>query len=1062
MHPPLPVARGKREEAERLEAASSAPPPGHTQNRLFVRDATTGRRFLIDSGADVSVIPGTASINNKLSELKLYAANGTVIPTYGYRVLDLDLGLRRKFQWPFFVAKTSKGILGADFLKNFNLLIDLKNQKLIDNNTKLSTKGSISAISQTDCISTVNSQNSISKLLKNFSDITKPKLIPTEPKHQVKHYIQTTNGPPLFCKARRLDREKLEIAKKEFNFMLENNIIKPSKSQWASPIHLTTKKNGQWRVCGDYRRLNDRTIPDRYPIPRIEDVHHILENKKIFSKIDLHQAFYQIPIAPEDREKTAVITPFGLYEFNYMPFGLRNAPSSFQRFINEVLRDFDFCFAYLDDILIASPSKEEHQKNILQVLKKLDEFGLKINLEKSQFESNEINFLGFKISSEGLKPDPEKVEAILKQKPPKTIKELRTFLGMLNFYRRHMKNAADDQALLNEYLKGATKNDKREVKWTEEALQKFEKCKKTLSEETLLTIPSKDLPISLFVDASNFAVGASLNQLQNETWRPISFFSKKLNATQQKYSAYDRELLAIYLAIKNFRHLIEGRDFTIYTDHKPLIFAFKQKNEKASPRQLRQLQFISEFTTNIVHIKGEENTVADNLSRIEEIKEISPINYSEIAKDQDSDQELQNLIKNNKSLKFEKCLTTCGETLWCDTSQNNIRPYIPGKFRRKIFENFHNFSHPGIKATTKLITQKFIWEGMKKDINQWSQACINCQKNKVTRHTKTSLGTFDEPDERFSIVHLDLIGPLPPSENKAYCLTCIDRFTSWMEVIPLTGITAEEVANEFFKNWIARFGTPSKIITDQGRQFESNLFRCLANKFGIKLQHTTPYHPQSNGKVERLHRTLKVALKAANNIRWTETLPTVLLGLRAVLPQDSQHSTAEMLYGKPIKLPGEFFIKNQNPSDENNLISKLHTQMEQLRPVSVRNRTSQNIFVHKDLPTCTHVFVRVDRVKKPLEPAYEGPYGVVERTDKYYKLNIKGKLTNISLDRLKPAYTLAPEDTSSTSQKPPQGEEKKKEDTTPQPNTNPEEIKTRSGRRVKFPTKYKDMCKFSE
>ncbi|GFW42862.1 transposon Tf2-6 polyprotein [Trichonephila clavipes] len=517
-----------------------------------------------------------------------------------------------------------------------------------------------------------------------------------------------------------------------------------------------------------------------------------------------------------------------------MSFGLRNAPSTFQRFINEVLFGLEFVFPYLDDILVASET-EEHKTHLKLVFDRLQKHGLRVNISKSTLGVTHLEFLGYLITPEGSKPLPEKVDAILSYKLPETIRDLRTFLGLINFYRRYLKDAAKNQAILHEYLKGSKKNDKTKILWTEEAKENFEKCKQDLAKATLLSFPDPDLQLALFTDASNFAIG-SVSQ-------------------------------ANYICLSS-------------------------KNEKASPRQLHHLQYISQFSTNICHIKGQDNLVADAFSRIEAI---TVIDYDTIADKQTQDAELQQLMRSNSSVKFKSCTLPSGKTLWCDISTSNIRPYIPKQFRQQIFQQIHGFSHTGIRSTIKLMTEKFIWPNMKQEIREWTRKCIPCQKCKVHRHTKSKFGEYEVPDTRFSVIHIDLIGPLPPSQGMTFCMTCIDRFSCWMEAVPLPDCKAETASKAFYEHWVCRFGVPGKIITDQGRQFESQLFRSLAAICGAKVAHATSYHPQCNGKVERLHRTLKGAIKAHNNIKWTDTLPTILLGLRTALRPDTNHTIAQMV-----------------------------------------------------------------------------------------------------------------------------------------------------------------------
>ncbi|GBO07007.1 Retrovirus-related Pol polyprotein from transposon 412 [Araneus ventricosus] len=279
----------------------------------------------------------------------------------------------------------------------------------------------------------------------------------------------------------------------------------------------------------------------------------------------------------------------------------------------------------------------------------------------------------------------------------------------------------------------------------------------------------------------------------------------------------------------------------------------------------------------------------------------------------------------------------------------------------------------------------------------------------MNRHTRAQIATYKEVDDRFSVIHIVIIGPFPTSKGKTYCLTCIHRFTCWIEVIPLGNVTAETIAREFLDHWISRFGMPYRVITDQGSQFRSELFKNIGVICGYKVCTATAYHPQCNGKIERIHRTLKAAIRAHYSIKLTQTLSKVLLGLRSALRDDTNYTIAQMVYGQPNRLPGEFFEKQKSILYTDTFAKELRKQMELLKPLDTRRHPSKKIFVHKDLYTCTHVFIRINRVRKPLEPPYDGPFSVVRRHDKYFAVTIKGKDINISIDRLKPAYLLLTE-----------------------------------------------------
>ena len=1061
---------------------------------LHVTDELTGQKWLVDGGALLSIIPPTPQQRLKgpiNSELK--AANGTNIDCYGNVTKTIQIG-KQQFLFDFVVADVKSRILGADFLAQFYLAPNHRDALLINLQDYSTLPAEHARGFRSNPINFVSQGNDpYYKLLDQYPEITTPSFTVKEPKHGVSHHIPTTCSP-IQSRARRLDPEKLAVAKAELDKLVELGICYRGKSEWSSPLLVTTKPNGGWRVCGDYRRLNHATTDDRYPVRSIQDFTAELHGKVIFSKIDLMKGYHQIPVAPEDVGKTAVITPFGLYIFPRTPFGLKNAGQDFQRLMDSILGDLPRVYCYIDDILVASESVEQHVEDLKQVFETLAANGLVIQRSKCVLGASSLEFLGYTVDSKGIAPLPDRVAAIRAATPPTTVKELQRFLGMIGYYRRFIPKAALHLFHLFDALKGKPKS----LQWTPDCQASFNAIKEALASAALLFHPRPGAQLALTTDASNLAVGGVLEQRGPLGWEPLAFYSSKLKPNERLWPPYDRELLGAFKGIRHFKQLVEGRNFTLYTDHQSLIPSLSKKTDPQTARQTYQLSCISEYTTDIRYVQGKANLVADALSRPNEEPgdDVSSINtvtsasdarnpvetpnfldnttsntsssiqktfaaatassgssiaapnssstneqhkrasaakselavadlnciiasvgdmgidWVEVARQQPLDPELRQLRSSPRtSLSFES--VDIGQAnLVVDKSNGPIRPYIPFAFRKRVFDLVHGLGHPGVARTRKMLCDKFVWPSIREDVSKWARECLECQRSKVTRHTVPPIGTFEIPTRRFEHIHVDIV-TLPLSNGFKYLLTAVDRFTRWPMAIPMVDISAESVLDAFSHGWVQLFGVPSTMTTDRGSQFSSALFQQLVKTWNVKHVMTTPYHPEANGLVERLHRRLKealIALGAEEPSQWFWKLPCVLLAIRTTVKPDIGASPADLVFGEGLAVPGEA-LPSTAPSDDalqrqrEAALADLRLEVARMVPTQTSTHRMPQVHLPQHLDTCTHIFVRRGGVQSTLASPYVGPFRVISRNAHNFRFAVPGRPhETVSISRVKPAF----------------------------------------------------------
>ena len=803
------------------------------------------------------------------------------------------------------------------------------------------------------------------------------------------------------------ERRALEVWVQD---QLDKGFIVPSQSLTCAPVFFVPKKDGGIRLCTDYRKLNAITERNAFPIPLIDEVlENIRRHKpKIFTKLDLKSAFTNLSIHGDDRWKTAFSTHLGLYEYVRMPFGLANAPPMWQAFISDTLKSFlgKICEVYIDDIIIYSRSPEEHTEHVRAIMEVLRSRGLVLSNSKCAFDVFEVDFLGLNLSTEGIKRDPVKNEAILQWKLPPSSKNLSSFLGFANFYRRWIPDFAGKTSRLYEI---AASKDKL-ITWTDSLKLDFEQIKQEFRENEILVWPRAKKQFIMVTDGSETAVGGCLFQglddylpkagekLDYERLCPVACYSRKLREAEYNYPIHDKELLAIMVALGNWRHWLIATDIPvcIYTDHKNLTY-FLQKS-KLNRRQLRWSEVLADYNIVIRHLPGREN-VADPLTRKAEYQ-LSP----------------EELMKYETELFKQK-------------DQEIVVRYIEvncPKERLKIMKTRHDLvfsAHPGVKKTYQLIRKDFHWTKMREEIDKYVKGCIICQRSKVPRQKPNGLlQPLPVPSRPFGTVTMDFIVALPTVKQYNAVLVFVDRFTKFAIFVPTTDkATAVDVAEIYLSHLFSRFGLSDIFISDRGPQFDSKFWYSICSSLGIDRRLSTAYHPQTDGQSERVNQVLEQFLRVSLNYaqdNWLSLLPLVEFAYN-----NSPHSATNIfpffaLYGFHPKSDNltDIILQNQRQvshvpaavfiQEKAQLHAAIVTSLEKARHTmkkyADKKRTEITFAVgDKVMLRCSE-----DRPKPKLGMKYLGPFDVVEKiNDGAYRLKLpkSWKIHDVlSISALKP------------------------------------------------------------
>jgi len=843
------------------------------------------------------------------------------------------------------------------------------------------------------------------------------------------HEIELEPGTsPRFFPIYKLTEEEGRALKEFVQENLRKGYIRPSQSSAGYPVLFVPKKNGKLRLCIDYRQLNSITRKDRYPLPLISEIQDRIGNAQIFTKIDLRWAYHQIRIKEGDEWKAAFRSKEGLYEPLVMQFGLTNAPATFQKRINNVLGEHldEFVMAYLDDIIIYSMTEEEHEKHVEWVLKRLQEEQMPVAIEKCEFFTRKTDFVGFIIEPGRLSMDPKKIEAIVNWQEPENVTQLRSFLGFCNYYRRFM-------AQWSKNIEPFTRLTKKEEPWVwaEEQKKLFKELKELFTQEPILKIYQPGLETVVETDASDFALGACFIQRHEDGWHPVAYYSRKMTPPELNYDIYNKELLGIVAALKEWRAFLQGTEkpFVVKTDHKNLTGFLTTK--ELNRRQVRWAETLADYHFEIQHTKGTDNAQADALSRKAELQNDEKPSGALLRKDTDGlirynhpkiaatqEDELERVYETPESFWAQRILEAQLEDPQTDMYENREAKYIPRSIAEQFVEDFHKGLTQGHNGATGLVSrlqEEYIIDGIWRIARKVTKECPDCQRNKPTRHKPYGgLQPVEIPERPWEVISWDFIVKLPKSrdpitgQDHDAILVIVDKLTKWGYFIACTEeISAEDVARIYVKEVFARHGAPSKIISDRDPRFVAAFWEVFLAEQGVRAATSTAYHPQTDGQTERLNQTLEQYLRhyvnhAQNN--WVSLLPIAQFAYNATPQEGMGTSPFKANYGYEPRTslsPRQAKKTSSTAKQRMETLMNLHKNLTETAKV-VQQRMKKYYDAKRsegpdlkegDKVWLLHKNFKSRRPSKKLDHVRLGPFEIIQRISPVtFKLNLPAKM----------------------------------------------------------------------